>query len=268
MNFLFWNLHGRPLQSVVASLASRHRAEVILLAECRDVGAILAALNTGKRARFFLNSTSADRVAVYTRFPDEYVELRDRDLRHTIWRVARPKQQEILLVAAHLRSKLHRNDADKTDECIKLSEAVQAAERKVGHSRTLIVGDLNLNPFEEGMVRAHGLNAVMTRRVAAAVARTVASVEYPFFFNPMWRFFGDHSSVPSGTYYYASSNQVCYFWNIFDQVLVRPDLADAFDDRELRILDSDGRTSFLDRNGVPDSEQFSDHLPVTFSLAL
>ncbi len=271
MTFLFWNLHERPLQSVVTTLARRHRVDVILLAEWKGMtepGALLPALNAGTRADFFSASTSKDSVAVYSRFPTSFMEAPKRDRRYTIWRLSLPARKGILLVAAHLVSKLFSEDIDQTNECIKLSEAIQEEERKAGHSRTLVVGDLNLNPFEDGVACASGLNAVMTKRLAAPEIRKVRSTPYPLFYNPMWRLFGDRGSGPPGTYYYASSNQVCYFWNMFDQVLVRPALADALDGRSPRILDSDGRASFLNDAGVPDSEKFSDHLPIVFSLAL
>jgi hypothetical protein len=56
----------------------------------------------------------------------------------------------------------------------------------------VLVGDFNMNPFQEGVVAANGLNAVMARRVAARRrTRVVQEREYPFFYNPMWGHFGD-----------------------------------------------------------------------------
>ena len=42
----------------------------------------------------------------------------------------------------------------------------QNAETKAGHTRTILVGDLNVNPFEVAVVGAHGLHAVMAKQVA------------------------------------------------------------------------------------------------------
>jgi len=268
MTFLFWNIHRRPLGPIVASLASRHEVDVLLLVECLTPEALLPCLNMGEEPTFYLGSATDDAVRIYTRFSDRFLVVEDRQPRFTIWRLRLPGREEILLVTAHLRSKREREDADKTSECIKLAEAVRAVERRAGHSKTLLVGDLNLNPFEDGAVFAIGLNAVMTRRVAARKARTVQSSKHPFFYNPMWRLFGDPEDRPAGTYYQWRSVTRCYFWNIFDQVLVRPALMPAFDDRALRVLDSDGPTSLLNRVRVPDSRRFSDHLPITFALSL
>lgn len=55
---------------------------------------------------------------------------------------------------------------------------------------------------------------------------------------------------------------------MFDQVLIRPDLLEAFDNKDLMILTSDGVTSFISRQGLPDSTVASDHLPLLFKLML
>jgi hypothetical protein len=58
-----------------------------------------------------------------------------------------------------------------------------------------------------------------------------------------------------------------YFWNILDQVLIRPALLDVFRD-EIAIVDTvDGR-SLLDERGRPCQQIGSDHLPIHFQLRL
>jgi hypothetical protein len=53
---------------------------------------------------------------------------------------------------------------------------------------------------------------------------------------------------------------------MFDQVLLRPDLLPAFKNQELKVLVTDGTTSFLRDNGLPDRDAVSDHLPLLFRL--
>ena len=56
------------------------------------------------------------------------------------------------------------------------------------------------------------------------------------------------------------------YWNMFDQVLLRPGLMDSL--TELRILDGDGQASLLSERGRPRSATASDHLPILFRLDL
>jgi len=125
-----------------------------------------------------------------------------------------------------------------------------------------------MNPFDKGMVAASGLHAVMSREVASRGERTVQDRQYRFFYNPMWSHFGDHPERPAGTYYYTRAEQVTYFWNMFDQVVVRPDLIDRFQMDGLRILTSAAGRPLITRSGHPDKRGASDHLPIVFKIDL
>ncbi len=88
------------------------------------------------------------------------------------------------------------------------------------------------------------------------------------FYNPMWGLFGDNTPGPAGSYYYRSSTQRVFFWNIFDQVLVRPELVPSFNVGSLAILSSDGSKSLLTNDDLPDTTSASDHLPILFRVEL
>lgn len=83
----------------------------------------------------------------------------------------------------------------------------------------------------------------------------------------MWGLFGDATMGPPGTYYHDRSDHVTYYWNMFDQVLIRPELLGSFDNESLRILESDGENSLLSSLGRPDSSR-SDHLPILFEIRI
>ncbi len=125
-----------------------------------------------------------------------------------------------------------------------------------------------MNPFEDDMVKTDGFHAVMDGRVASGIQRTVQERSFPYFYNPMWSLLGDISPGPSGTFYYRSSTHKAYFWNMFDQVLIRPELLSRFRTETLRILDTDGSSSFVNSRGTPDKGAASDHLPILFTMDL
>ncbi|WP_437929172.1 hypothetical protein WMF37_07840 [Sorangium sp. So ce291] len=179
-----------------------------------------------------------------------------------------PARQDMLLGVVHLRSKLYQREDSQAFACVELSRVLDEQERKLGHRRTILTGDFNMNPFENGIVSAAGLNAVMDRSVAARGERTVEGRSHPFFYNPMWSRFGDGSPGPPGTYYRDGGEHVAFFWNMYDQVLIRPDLLDSFRPEELEILHADGASSLLTQRGLPDRKRASDHLPVLFRMSL
>jgi predicted HTH transcriptional regulator len=55
----------------------------------------------------------------------------------------------------------------------------------------------------------------------------VAGNEYSMFYNPMWLFLGDEKQ-PYGTYYHNNGDSINTYWNLYDQVIIRPILRERF----------------------------------------
>jgi hypothetical protein len=270
LTFLFWNLNNRPLEDRVRRLVIRHEVDVLILTECTiPPVTMLRALNTGNEgADYHITDTNCDEVVIYARFSREFTTPMHESGRYTIRAISLPGRDQILLAAAHLPSKLYIGDDGHTLECVRLAEAIRLTERRANHSRTVLVGDFNMNPFEGGITTAMGLHGVMAKEVAKRGARTVQGASYPFFYNPMWGHFGDATKGPPGTYYYERADHKVFFWNIFDHVLLRPSLLDVFENEHLMVLTSDGSDSLLTESGRPDRLAASDHLPILFRLSL
>lgn len=269
ITFLFWNLNRKPLQDLVADLVEIHNVDVLILAECQiETPIMLESLNSMTGPKFHLTDSQCDSIKIYARLPSESTMKQFDSRRMTIRRLLLPGCEEILLAAAHLPSKLHWRDASQNAECIGLAFNIREIENEVGHRRTIMVGDLNINPFEHGIVAANGLNAVMSRAIALRMTRVVQNQEFPFFYNPMWGYFGDVGEGPSGTFYRSDSEHVAYFWHMFDQVLIRPELLSIFKSEHLKILDRCANRSLLTDGGLPNRLGASDHLPLVFRLDL
>jgi len=266
--FLFWNINRKPLAGLVAELAEIQRIDVVVLAECdTDPSTMLLSLNRSPEAGFHFPTGLSRRVTVFTRFSREFLQPAYESERITIRRVELPARMPVLLAAAHLPSKLHWSAESQAGECAELARMIDAEERKAGHRRTILVGDFNMNPFETGLVGSSvGLNAVASRQVASLETRTVQGHEYPFFYNPMWSHFGDARGETAGSYFYDAGEHVNYYWNVFDQVLLRPELAKSFDPARLRIVREIGARSLVRPDGRPDQATGSDHLPLIFEV--
>ena len=124
-----------------------------------------------------------------------------------------------------------------------------------------------MNPFDPGVTSGEGFHGVMDKRIAEKGSRKIVGQVRDFFYNPMWSFLGDESEGPPGTYYYnASSKPLNYYWHMFDQVLLRPELVPLFPYGELKILTDTESDSLMNDRGIPDSSDASDHFPLLFSL--
>lgn len=265
---LFWNVGGHDLNAMIARLAAEVGADVIVLAENGSSSEqTLGELRRSADPSFTEPPSALKRIQVFGRGAN--LSLRevyaDGNRRLTI-RILRYVGTELLLAAAHLTSKLYWSREDQTAEMHEVSRQIRSEEQRRGHARTIVVGDLNMNPFEDGMVQASGLHATMTKATTEEGTRRVQERDYPFFYNPMWGFFGDRTPGPPGTYYYRHGGHLSYEWNIFDQVLVRPEILPLFEDVE--IVTKIGETELRGPRGRPDRKTSSDHFPIVFRLGV
>lgn len=269
-SFVFWNVKELPRAEQAARLAGERLADVVILAESLVPDTDLIAALNRETGLFFCRpwSESSERIRIYTRYREtELVAVFDEPSgRLTIRRLLVGKR-DVLLAAIHFHSKVRWSNEDQYEEIQNMARHIRRVEDDFGHRRTIVVGDLNMNPFERGVCSSHGLHGVMTRSTAAEMSRKVAGREYTYFYNPMWGFFGDRTPGPPGTHYYRDGTPLVYFWNIVDQLLIRPALLDLFDD-EIAIVDCLAGEPLVDERGRPCLKRGSDHLPLHFKLRL
>jgi hypothetical protein len=267
--FLFWNLNKKPLENTIVRLAAVHDVDVLMFAECGiSPATLLTTLNTeGASDYHYAPCRECTKIHLYTRFSDRLLPILLETDRLTIRRMTLPNSPEILLAVVHVISKVHYSRESQEEESRELSRTIREAEDFAGHRRTVLCGDLNMNPFEYGVVGAGTLNAAMTKEIALRPARTIQNRSFRYFYNPMWAHFGDATGTPPGTLYYPKSDHLCYYWNMFDQVLLRPELLPMWNAETLTILKNDGEQVFLNDFGRITDDEMSDHLPIVFELS-
>ena len=269
VSFLFWNVYGRSLETRIARIAATHSVDVLMLAECPTSPAtLLAALNASGTGAYCFPDNLSSKIKVFTRFPKAALvdQFNDISGRLTIRRLRLFTSLDIYLCIVHLASKVNYSEVDQLLLATEILKDIHLIEGTSNSSRFLLVGDFNMNPFESGMVAAQGFHAMMTKQQARKVERTVQERSYRYFYNPMWGHFGDRTDGPGGTYHRTGSQPIQHFWNIYDQVLLRPSLMDSL--ARLDILTTDGADSLLTDSGLPRKSNGSDHLPLLFRLDL
>jgi hypothetical protein len=119
----------------------------------------------------------------------------------------------------------------------------------------IVVGDMNLPPFDFSLLRPDGLYA---NRCLPWVSDRSTGVDRALF-NPTWCILGQHKGA-SGTFY-TSNVGVDGPWLALDQVIVSAELADGL---SLDIIEYVAKKA-LRRNGrigTPNEDIGSDHLPL------
>lgn len=262
MKYLFWNTNKIvDIDKVLVELIESHTPHIFALAEYINDGDSLLKKLLAKGLLYYEVPQIACRVRIFTCFNIKYVEHGHDNKYFTIKLFPYNKTENHIISFVHFPSKM-RPVQRKNDVIIReMMSAIKSSMALVSNKKIIIMGDFNMNPFEESMVSADSLHAVSTRSIASKVNRKIDNVTYDYMYNPMWNFVGD-SNPTFGTYYYASSDFTCYYWNTFDQFLISPELIDDLKMDQIKVISSVNTTSLCSKT----KPNISDHLPIYFEL--
>jgi len=274
MKIGFWNIAGQTnpvITDLIYEWTTIHKLDIVVLIECKILMFdLLNSLNRGKISDYFASPSYRPKsyFQVFTKLDSEFSKPITEERRCEARNIVDPVYGNFSLVMIHFQSKMHWDDNDQNAHSPEIKWFIDEVEKQVGHNRTIVIGDFNMNPFQAGMVQTTGLHATMDRRIARTGSRIVSEETYTYFYNPMWSFFGEKGKGDvNGTFFYHSAKPITYFWNIFDQVILRPSLLEAFLEDSLEILTAIGSMSLLNPQRTID-KQISDHLPIVFELNL
>ena len=265
MKLLFWNINKKPLLDEIKWLCDFYDVDILILAEnpMKNLD-VQAKLNENVRRLFEIPFSSSKRISLYSRYTFNLIADNEWG---TIGKIIHPIGFEILLISVHISSKLYCNTEEQGHLSTRIVNEINFHEQMQNHTQTIVMGDFNMNPFDAGMISSEGFHAVMDKNIALKKFRKVLGQQRNFFYNPLWSRLGDNSTDTSGTYYYNSSGILNYFWNTFDQVLIRPSLLPTFNDSDLKIIDMINNKSLI-KKGKISKKEFSDHLPLLIELKI
>lgn len=253
MRVLFWNTHNAKLNGLIGSAVETMDVDLLVLAEYKDNSDELCQ-TTGMQKYL---SIGCEKITLFGYRDD--VSMGEQHNRYSIQIVG----SQYILCGVHLPSRMYEGHQGRRNIVIQqIVKALTDCETNIGTKNTIIVGDFNEDPYEEGCISADKFFGLPF--ISAKDTKRIEGVEYEKFYNPMWNEFGDFSGPP-GTYYYEESNPSGTYWHIYDQVIIRPCLKNSFIQDSFKILTTIGATNLLTQKGIPNAE-ISDHLPVFFEI--
>lgn len=266
LTFLFWNIQEKNLDTHITQLCELHDVDILLLAEfgTNNAYGLENDLQKIQLDYQYIKPIEKSKVELFVKFDSTKIDQIYDNKDISIRKIKIIPTKEITLIGLHLPSKLYMSDEDQIRHQNKVINLINSEEQKIGHTNSLVIGDFNMHPFQ--MVSAENFHAIMDKNIALKEKRIVKDSEYSYFYNPMWNFLGDNNkSKVAGTYYKDMSGKYTnYHWNMFDQVLLRPNLLTNFDENSLEIITSNGAVSYI-KDGKIDTK-YSDHLPIKFTL--
>lgn len=290
MRITFWNVRNMPRRAPrpasetrrLSGLVDRLDADLVVLLECpadslpvSDRWKNLAMMLPEKFKRQFaiLQATNSpvEKIRLIELFPST-PSRQDQLLRLVFLHIEHPQIEPFTLVVIHNWSKREMDPPVQYANLRTLGDKIRDYERQ-SNERTIVLGDFNANPFDEGVINTDGFCALPHRDIVQIKSRQKISMRdgryIRMFHNPMWKFYGDIES-PSGTFYYAKkpADVNNFWWHFADQIIFRPALLNEVDSASIRVMSEiDGTSLLQSRAGIqiPDA-RISDHLPIQFDI--
>lgn len=260
MKYLFWNTNNnKDINGTICELVVEHEISFVVLAEysaeVKELIELLACHNVSMSEY----PNCSERITILGQV--QSIEPRT-DTDHAIIRIINQKD---ILCCVHLNSKIFSGHEDHREIIIEqIIKDIRDIEQELETENTIVVGDFNLNPYDASFINARYFHGLPVYADARRRSRIVADKECYMFYNPMWNFLGDFKQ-PYGTYYHGGSEALNAFWNIYDQVIIRPALRDRFVSKSLKII-TETKTMFLLNNKGHPNKKISDHLPIVFEI--
>lgn len=258
---LFWNTHrNADINSVICELIAENNISIVVLAEyVADIGELIGLLSIRHRIKMRAYNGCCERIKVIGMVKNVMPYF---DNGNTTIQVIDNRD---ILCCVHLNSKIFSDHQGYREILIEqVIREIQRIEKDLGTENTIVVGDFNINPYDPSCMDARYFHGMPIYEESERKSRTIAGTEYSMFYNPMWRLLGDEKK-PYGTYYHSGNDTINTYWNIYDQVIIRPAVRKRFVDESLKIVTETQTRYLLNTKGHPD-ENISDHLPIIFEI--
>ncbi|WP_375320660.1 hypothetical protein [Aliivibrio logei] len=259
MKLLFWNLEKKEINEEVLELIQEQEPTIVAFSEgCGiNITDLINSLKSDFNKNYeYIDTPGCDKIKVL-KVSGLNISLMNQNKDYSLMSYIY-NNDTYLLGFVHLPSKLHQTEEQQRRACERLYKQINLEEVTNDISKSIIIGDFNVNPFESPMLSFSGLAA--TNGIDCSLRDSIVSdgETKKLFFNPMWTLYGQYKDRP-GSHRYVKTGVSVASWHFLDQVIIRPLLIEHFDFNELKFISKTSNYSFVNRNGTPST---SDHLPL------
>lgn len=263
MKYAFWNTHNnKDINIYLEKLLEEYQPNFLALAEYKADGKQLETLLQTNGLEYKFLQKIGSRLDIFYKGSSHQIRHCPESKYYTIKIIPYGKEKQIIVVV-HLPSKMYADESDNEELLREMLFYVNDIRNKEKIKNVVIVGDFNMNPYENPMVDATALQAISSREIVLRKKeRNYREKRREFFYNPMWNFLGDEKK-PIGSYYYVSPQNKAMYWNTFDQFIVSKELVEAVDLKKIKFIDCIGTMQLGNERGEP---KVSDHFPLYFEI--
>ncbi len=255
LKILFWNLNGNDITDLIIEIMTSENIDVALFAEFNGVDYTkISVLNNEYNLIKSLNEDC--RVIGLVRKHLNVYDVQGDNNHYIIFKLE-GRNCQFNIVSVHLQSQMHKQKHARAETIIKMKNNIAVYEAE--NPNTIVIGDFNIDPFDELMSSYYYLHAVSFRELMETDFIEHYKEKYKKFYNPMLGLITENEKL-YGSYYYTDIESI--YWHFYDQCLLRKEALKYFDG--VCVIKKIGDIELI-KNKKPDNK-ISDHLPIILSL--
>lgn len=261
MNLLFWNLKNNSNEQLIADCIVENNIDIALFAEHASTNFDYICQNL--LSNFFCEKGAGgcDKIIMLAN-KSIVVDVKQEQNRYVLYTI---NNLNMLcnLCCVHLQDRRN-SDFNKRKELIgRLVNDIKNLEDRENCNSTIIIGDVNANPYDHELLDFNGFNAVLFKDIIKkSESITIDGIKYRRFYNPIIHFLSEDEKNYGSFYISNTTESNNPIWNCLDQVIVSKPLIDSVSSmRYLRKI----KQKELIKKTKPDNS-ISDHLPLVVQL--
>ncbi len=255
LNILFWNLGKKNNAQYLADCIKEWQIDLIVLSEYENLDVSFVLNDLKNDYWHVLGKGGCDKITLIAR-NKVAVTIKREQSRYALYSIE-CNNTKFNLVGTHLQDRRNCDPAQRIAVIARLMNDLKNLEDSSKCKKSIIIGDLNSNPYDAELLQMNAFHAVLFKDVIKnAETRTVDGIQYRRLYNPILHFLSEDTKN-YGSFYdtHGSSSPT---WHCLDQVLVSKALADAI--VLLKYLREINGTSLISR--IMPRKEISDHLPL------
>lgn len=283
-NFLFWNVDSNlkkekknktDIYNAIKEIVDQKDIHFVLLAETQNLDSnellgLLKSVKSEFRGRNNNENIYNKRFLIFDTIKKDNIEINTIESeKRMISLVYKINCTDFILNIVHLRDQYNYNKEDLNGYARQHMTCIKQVEIENNTKNSIVVGDFNLDPYDDGLLYADAFNAIMSKNTVLKSSKRKYGNEYfEFFYNPGWSLLGkeDVNGV-AGTFRYRNTGKIKVpIWHVLDQVILRKSLIKNYVNDSLSIITSVNGHNFIKSDGRPNYIKYSDHLPIEFKM--
>ena len=158
MNLLFWNLKQNNIDELVRNVIVENDVDVAIFSEYKSINYIDVIKRLNYKYKWHDGFSGCEKVTLLCK-NDIEVKVRREHSRYTLYTLY--LEENIIVGGVHLPSPPYNNSEDRKNVLRELVRDIKELESSEKHTRSIVIGDFNCNPFDQEMIQKDAMNSVL-----------------------------------------------------------------------------------------------------------